>query len=310
MPEVTQFRSRKAAHVESAWEHVAPSSRLQQVTPELSFEWRSIAVDHLSVAEYRLTASVRSSVRPEGQLFVCQTRLVSGSVRSGRQELRQDRPWITDGREVSAVWEGTADVRALAFDPVWAQETARRITGDDRLLLRATDVQPGDHAAAAQWSRMVRRLAEDLASLHDSPLLVTENVRHALMVTLAAFPGTLHASRTPSVQVRPTDAIVHRAIAFIDEHAHEPITTDDVAAAVHLSTRGLQYAFHRVLGITPREQVRRARLDGAHRDLLAAPPDETVSAIARRWGFAHPSRFAAQYRAAYGRLPRETLRRD
>jgi AraC-like DNA-binding protein len=35
----------------------------------------------------------------------------------------------------------------------------------------------------------------------------------------------------------------------------------------------------------------------------------TVAAIARRWGFSRPDRFAAAYRTAYGRPPRHTLRR-
>lgn len=35
----------------------------------------------------------------------------------------------------------------------------------------------------------------------------------------------------------------------------------------------------------------------------------TVAAIARRWGFSRPDRFAAAYRTAYGRPLRHTLRR-
>ena len=57
--------------------------------------------------------------------------------------------------------------------------------------------------------------------------------------------------------------------------------------------------------------LRQVRLDRAHQDLLAADPTAgiTVAAIARRWGFSRPDRFAAAYRTAYGRPPRHTLRR-
>jgi AraC-like DNA-binding protein len=45
-------------------------------------------------------------------------------------------------------------------------------------------------------------------------------------------------------------------------------------------------------------------------DSAAADPSQgaTVVAIALRWGFAKPGRFADYYRQQYGRLPSETLR--
>jgi AraC-like DNA-binding protein len=51
------------------------------------------------------------------------------------------------------------------------------------------------------------------------------------------------------------------------------------------------------------------RAECAHRELLAADPgDESVTAVAYRWGFSSPSRFAATYREAYGVAPSCTLR--
>jgi AraC-like DNA-binding protein len=57
--------------------------------------------------------------------------------------------------------------------------------------------------------------------------------------------------------------------------------------------------------------LRRVRLDYARRDLDRASRDQgaTVTSVAYRWGFASPSRFAEQYRAAYGELPSTTLLR-
>jgi transcriptional regulator GlxA family with amidase domain len=54
--------------------------------------------------------------------------------------------------------------------------------------------------------------------------------------------------------------------------------------------------------------LRRVRLERVHADLLAADPDRTtVGAVAARWGFADPGRFARQYREVYGRAPSATL---
>ncbi|WP_239080152.1 helix-turn-helix transcriptional regulator [Paractinoplanes brasiliensis] len=71
----------------------------------------------------------------------------------------------------------------------------------------------------------------------------------------------------------------------------------------------MQAAFRRHLDTTPMAYLRRCRLDRAHRELLSADPTDgdTVGAIARRWGYLSSSHFAADYRAAYGRSPRQTL---
>jgi AraC-like DNA-binding protein len=57
--------------------------------------------------------------------------------------------------------------------------------------------------------------------------------------------------------------------------------------------------------------LRRLRLHYARQDLVAGNRiDDTVTAIAARWGFAHTGRFAVLYREIYGQSPHATLRRD
>ena len=126
---------------------------------------------------------------------------------------------------------------------------------------------------------------------------------------LAAFPNNAHTDPTAQDRVDAHSATLRRAIAYIDDHAHEPITVADIAAAAHVTVRTLQYAFRRHLDTTPLGYVRQVRLSHAHRDLLAAGPDDTsVVAVAARWGFPHPGRFASLYRDMYGISPSHTLR--
>jgi transcriptional regulator GlxA family with amidase domain len=67
--------------------------------------------------------------------------------------------------------------------------------------------------------------------------------------------------------------------------------------------------FRRHLDTTPLQYLRRIRLHYAHHELLAADRrNDTVTAIAARWGFMHTSRFAVFYRQTYGRSPHVTLR--
>lgn len=309
MPETVRMDSRDAAGVEDVWRQYVPSARLERIDPErFRFQWQASALEGLALVRYALSATVHSTVRPEDQLFVCRVAAPAGWVRSGRDGLDASQPWATDGTEISAHWEGTAEVGALAFDRAAAQRVARRISGDDALALRLKGTAPRSAAAGRQWDLAFRYLMDAVTSTADDPLIEAELLRHALSITLSTFPSTFldAIEREP---VGPATATVRRAVVYMDEHAHEPLTVDDVAEAVHMSTRGLQYAFRRAFGITPIAYLRRVRLDGAHRDLLSAGPGETVGAVARRWGFGNPSRFAAAYRAAYGCAPRDTIAR-
>lgn len=103
--------------------------------------------------------------------------------------------------------------------------------------------------------------------------------------------------------------LLRRALAYINDNAHHDIRVSDIAAAVNVSPRSVQYAFRRYLGTTPLEHLRRIRLDRVHRELQAADPSvDTVMAIAGRWGFTHPGRFSGLYKQEFGTMPSHTLR--
>jgi transcriptional regulator GlxA family with amidase domain len=115
----------------------------------------------------------------------------------------------------------------------------------------------------------------------------------------------LNHVETPAAQPRS----LRRAIAFIHENAHRDIGLGDIAAAINVTPRSVQYVFRRHLRTTPLEYLRRVRLGRAHRDLQAADPAvDTVMEIAGRWRFSHPGRFSIAYREAFGHPPSRTLR--
>ena len=92
-----------------------------------------------------------------------------------------------------------------------------------------------------------------------------------------------------------------------------PWTVVDLARRVGLSTRALQYGFAAQVGQPPMAYLRQVRLQRADADLravagAAAGAGHGVAAIASRWGFTNFGRFAAAYRARYGRTPSEALR--
>jgi len=310
MADRLRLRTAGAHAVEEIWQSVVPSAKLHRVDPQrFAFDWTSATLEGMTVVAYDLEASVRSAVEPTDQVMVCRVSATDGGAWDEQGPLDARQPWVSADRPVRARWDGRARVHALVFDRRLVEIAARRISGDDSLWLGPWDARPVSEAAGRHWQRTYRYLAESLLTDDGGPgeVLAAELRRHAVHATLAAFsPAFLERSERVA-QRRAAPATVRRAMAFIEEHAHEPITVDDVALAAGISTRGLQYAFRRAVDTTPTEWLRRARISGAHRS-LSDPTGGTVADIARRWGFEHPSRFAAHYRAVYGVNPAQTLR--
>lgn len=99
-------------------------------------------------------------------------------------------------------------------------------------------------------------------------------------------------------------------LRHIEDHADAELTPEILARVGHVSVRTLHAAFQDQLGVSPMAHVRRIRLGKVRHDLLHADPSTSrVIDVATRWGFFHQSRFAQQYRAEFGELPKETLHR-
>lgn len=170
------------------------------------------------------------------------------------------------------------------------------------------DVRNG---AGADWTRFARSTID---SLRD-PKALTWHPMLAAQTSSALMTGLLLAAEHPyrealDAPVRSlTPPLIARAAAYIDEHAHDPLTVPGIAAAVGISTRALQVGFGKHLDATPSEYLVRIRMARAHRELVAGSPDRTtVAQVAANWGFFHAGRFAARYCASYGTAPSATLR--
>lgn len=195
-----------------------------------------------------------------------------------------------------------------------AERVAAEAVGDDRGRVPvAWDLsRPAVPGRAAHWRRLMHYVTSEVATntaVQASPLVVRHVNRLVVATALHTFPNTaLTGTPVPAGAASP-DA-VRRALAHIDEHAGDDIDLSSIAEAAHVGPRALQRAFRRALDVTPLQHLRSVRLDRAHAELLAADPADgtTVQAVALRWGFGHPGRFAADYRARFERSPSDTLR--
>ncbi|MFB4315322.1 helix-turn-helix domain-containing protein [Actinomadura sp. 21ATH] len=267
-----------------------------------------------TVSDLRFSADLTFRMRGQGAVII--NTVFRGTIQRDR---RRDADRYAPGDVYIANYPGAdylshiRDIRTctITFPAVLLGTVAGTPPGGAAALPRFLSLRPLDAAARDQWKQAsdlaVRTLANPRAH---QPILLGNTARLLAATALAAFPNTvLQEGDTGADRSDAAPAALRRAMDYIESrHADPGITLADIAAAAGVTPRTLQYAFRRHRDTTPMGYLRRVRLAAAHADLLAAGPDATVTAIAARWGFHHPGRFAADYRAAYGRPPSITLR--
>ena len=199
----------------------------------------------------------------------------------------------------------------ILLDADLIADVAGATTDGEAPAIRFSSFRPVDQAAARLLTDTVTYikdcvLADDKVA---TPLVLGQCSRMLATVTLSTFPNTIGPEPRSYDRTDSGPALLRRALAYIEANAANDIALADIARAVHVTPRAVQYMFRRHLDCTPLRYLRKLRLDLAHRDLLAAQRrDETVTQIAAQWGFMHTGRFAVLYRQTYGQSPHETLR--
>ena len=101
---------------------------------------------------------------------------------------------------------------------------------------------------------------------------------------------------------------VRRAQDYLQSHAHEPITVEQLAQAAGVSLRSLYTGFKDFLGVSPMHYLRDLRMEQVHAELISGEATN-IAGVALRWGFTHMGRFSNDYKLRYGETPSQTLRR-
>lgn len=159
----------------------------------------------------------------------------------------------------------------------------------------------------ASWLATLELLLSELArpqGLAGSSVLYREQLETLVISGLivaqrSSLLDELHGATKP---LRPRT--VERVVELIERDPSQLLTLGTLAEHAGVSARRLQQSFSEHVGMTPKAYLRQVRLQRAHRDLRES--DDPVGVVALRWGFANPGRFAAMYRAEYGRSPSAT----
>jgi len=178
--------------------------------------------------------------------------------------------------------------------------------------VRLTGSQPVSPEANRHLSACIEYVRHSVATLDyngENCLLASALEHYVATVMLATLPNDAVQEPTIADRHDSSPVLLRRAMAYIDDNADADITLTDIASAVYVTPRALQYMFRKHRDCTPMEHLRRVRLHSAHVELVAGNRATTsVSAVARRWGFGHVGRFAVYYREHYDQSPHVTLR--
>ncbi|HEX3288187.1 MAG TPA: AraC family transcriptional regulator [Mycobacterium sp.] len=202
-------------------------------------------------------------------------------------------------------------VTSVLLEPAIVASVASGVpVGQAPASVRFDDFRPVDDAAARLWMSTVDYvrncvLADDSVA---TPLVLGQASRLLAAVMVSTFPiDAAEASRHDRTDAKPV--LLRRAIDYLESNVDNDIALAEIADAIHVTPRAVQYMFRKHLDTTPLQYLRQRRLHHAHQDLLEGDRlHDTVNAIAARWGFTHSGRFAVMYRETYGQSPHTTLR--
>ncbi len=168
--------------------------------------------------------------------------------------------------------------------------------------------------APAQLARLEQEIGGTRRRLHSSttPQAAAFSTREAaaLVTHLAITVCELAARKAPlRDSLRNRTRLARRAETWMRDHLAECIRISDVCLALRVSRRELEYAFRITYDQSPRDFLHILRLHAIHQALRNPEKEQTILEIAYAHGIAHPSRFAADYRALFGVRPSETAKR-
>ncbi|WP_327088998.1 AraC family transcriptional regulator [Nonomuraea sp. NBC_01738] len=282
----------------------------------LATRFNSVSFGSIRISYLDYGADVRIEPGDLGTFYLVMIPLAGRSlIRGGREEI-VSTPLLgslpSPTRHLDMRWAAGCPHLIVKFEREAVERAAEQLLGEP---LREPLVFDLGVDLTSPWARGWRAMVDLLvreAELGDglaTQPLALAHFESALLTSLLTTQPSNYLERLTAPRPPALPKVVRRAVEFMEEHAHLPLTVHDVARAVAVSGRSLQEGFRAHLGVAPMAHLRRVRLARVHEELTAGDPArETVTTVAARWGFPHQGRFAALYRATYGRPPSETLR--
>lgn len=185
----------------------------------------------------------------------------------------------------------------LAFAFVWTRRYIRNIQRKQKETLEA-------YLALLEKNSKVDETANSIESEPSKEAIATTSAE-AKATSAEAKEGNDEQTKATnsSTQLSPEDdAFMSRVVSFIEEHIMDSeINVDDMASAAAVSRSSLNRKMKMLVGVTPADFLREARIKRACS--LLATTKMAISDIAYRCGFSDPKYFSRTFRQSTGMTP-------
>lgn len=291
--------------------------RLELRGGALDVRHNQLRLNDVSLNVLRYGAEVRIDPGERGDFYLVQLPLAgSAELASGDRRVHVD-PEVLSVLQPQArsqmVWSGDCTMLLVQVPrPVVQQRAAGLgLRGAPRFALTRSRRDP----AVAAWWQAVLDLTHNLDRFgaqwlqHPAAAAAMSEFLLSAFTSLLCEPGADAAA--PATAPRTDARCLQRAKDFVQAHPDRALSLAEIARHACVGPRTLEAVFQRQGEGSPMAYARRWRLQAAHQALQAAAREGrplSVTDVALAHGFLHMGRFAAQYRAAFGCAPSDTLR--
>src|SRR5579871_1801304 len=301
----------------STFHQLAPHARIELTTGQSAFRWHGTFASARGFSWWEVESEIDWTCRFAQQkeklgLVLPSSGTVSARIRNRTVTIDRDYALalsVPDVRSISYSGRGKHSHVTLESDVTTVQQILSAVC--EGATLQNSELCPQlDLASPA--GRMLRALGEAVgAGMHEASIRSEKSMallgESILRLVFLNFPHGL-SDRLRGHQMNATSRQIRKAIDFMRDNMHQPLTLSEVAEATGISVRSLQYGFRRFRNLTPLAYLREIRLEAAQAELSSPLNILSIKDVALKWGFTHMGHFAARYRAAYGETPSETVR--
>ena len=306
-PHAVRTRSRRASDLRDAVATVTPHE-VTAMQPDLDGVVGTLALPHSRLVYVRYGGSVVVEAPPTQRRVVATIPLgpmhvtIGASARGRIHEsafilAREDRTLMRPDP-----WAGAL---VLAADEDRLAQHHAVVVGEADASHRSAPAV-GSSAALTQACRDAWQMASTLSPQATSDVVdrFLHVVEDQLLTAMVLSQGLQTIDSRPRGSLR-----VPYLRDWLEAHHDVDVSICDMARALGVSVRQLQYAVHAETGLTPTELLRETRLRHARELLVAADHGSTkVAEVALACGFAHLGRFSATYAKRFGESPSATLK--
>ncbi|MFI6291612.1 AraC family transcriptional regulator [Nonomuraea sp. NPDC050790] len=288
-------------------QHFAPHRlRVRELSPD-GARYRPLHQGALTTQTLAYGAEISVSVRDLEEFYIHVPLRGHGRLSVGRRELCAPITVIGPGQRPVMNWSVDHEILIVRVPQTQVERTLADYLSGPAPRVPVFEPEIGRDGP---FGGALRGLAEGTLSFTSSPL-AAHHMEQFLLHTMVASHAGNFAAAVAAPAPPAGQAALRRARRYCEDHAGEPVSLRDIAAAARVSVRTLQTSFREHMQTTPMAYLREVRLARAHADLRAiaeSGASTSVTDVALRWGFPHLSRFAAHYHRRYGELPSATRR--